>query len=327
MIRVKFWGVRGSIPCPGPNTMKYGGNTACIELRFPEVNRHIIIDAGSGIRDLGNALAATDLAAGSLCTDIYLTHTHWDHIMGFPFFVPLYIPGTCIRVFGPVTYEQEPLEEVVGGQMKYRYFPVNMGEVASQVEYHRLKEEPAMDLGDGITLATTIINHPITALGYRFTFRDTVFCTVYDAEPFRNLFVTDPDHPAYDEFMAREGEEAAREQNQALERFSAGADLLVHDAQYTRAEYEAGRFGWGHTPIEDAIDAARRAGVCQLALFHHDPDRSDAQLDELAATHCAPAAPGTTTVFFAREGQEIILESGLTGPAPGTPTPDGGPRP
>ncbi|MDX9834993.1 MAG: MBL fold metallo-hydrolase [Desulfobulbus sp.] len=319
MIRVKFWGVRGSIPCPGPKTMKYGGNTACIELRFPEVNRHIIIDAGSGIRDLGSALVTNDLPKGSLRTEIYLTHTHWDHIMGFPFFLPLYIPGTTIKVFAPVTYEEEPLEEVVGGQMKYRYFPVDLGEVASQVAYHRLKEDPAINLGDGISLATSIINHPITTLGYRFTFRGVVFCTVYDAEPFRNPFVTDPGDPAYEEFMALEGDEAAREQNQSLERFYAGADLLVHDAQYTHGEYTASRIGWGHTSIEDAIDAARRAGVRHLALFHHDPDRSDEQLDAMTTSYCTPGETDSMGIFFAREGQEIVLQA--AGPIPGLKPP------
>lgn len=307
MIKVKFWGVRGSIPCPGPNTMKYGGNTACIELRFPEVNRHIIIDAGSGIRSLANFMLANDLPKGPISTEIYLSHTHWDHIMGFPFFVPAYIPGTRIKVYGPVTYEDEPLEAVVGGQMKYRYFPVNMGELAGNIEYRRLKEEPELDLGDGITLSTAIINHPITALGYRFSFRDAVFCTAYDTEPFRNLFITDSEDPHFDELMAVEGEEAAREQNQVLEHFFQGADLLVHDAQYTRQEYEHGKIGWGHSPIEDAIAAARRAGVRQLALFHHDPERSDDQLDQMTDLYCTPEQDDQMRIFFAREGQEIII--------------------
>jgi phosphoribosyl 1,2-cyclic phosphodiesterase len=307
MIKVKFWGVRGSIPCPGPKTMKYGGNTACIELRFPEVNRHIIIDAGSGLRDLANYMVAHDLPRGPIATEIYLSHTHWDHIMGFPFFVPAYIPGTTIKVFGPVTYEDEPLEAVVGGQMKYRYFPVNMGELASSIEYHRLKEEPHIDLGDGIILSTTIINHPITTLGYRFSFRGAVFCTTYDTEPFRNLFITDPTDPSYDELMAHEGEEAAREQNQVLENFFKEADLLVHDAQYTRQEYEKNKIGWGHTPIEDAIAAASRAGVKQLALFHHDPERSDEQIDAMTSLYCASEKTEGMHTFFAREGLEIIL--------------------
>ena len=287
--------------------MKYGGNTACIELRFPEVNRHIIIDAGSGLRDLANYMLAHDLPRGPIATEIYLSHTHWDHIMGFPFFVPAYIPGTTIKVFGPVTYEDEPLEAVVGGQMKYRYFPVNMGELASSIEYHRLKEDPHIDLGDGIILSTTIINHPITTLGYRFSFRGAVFCTAYDTEPFRNLFITDPTDPSYDELMAHEGEEAAREQNHVLENFFKDADLLVHDAQYTRQEYEKNKIGWGHTPIEDAITAACRAGVKQLALFHHDPERSDEQIDAMTSLYCAPEKTEGMYTFFAREGQEIIL--------------------
>lgn len=307
MINVRFWGVRGSIPCPGPQTMKYGGNTACIELRFPEVNRHIIIDAGSGIRELAGHMIKHDLPRGPISTEIYLSHTHWDHIMGFPFFVPAYIPGTKIKVFGPVTYEDDPLDEIVGGQMKYRYFPVNMGELAATIVYERLKEDPQIDLGDGIILSTAIINHPITALGYRFSFRDKVFCTAYDTEPFRNLFVTDPEDPSYDELMAHEGELAAREQNQVLEDFFAGADLLVHDAQYTREEYLAGKVDWGHTPIEHAIASARRAGVKRLALFHHDPERSDDQLDQMAQIYCNPGDADDTEIFFAREGMEIEL--------------------
>jgi hypothetical protein len=191
--------------------------------------------------------------------------------------------------------------------MKYRYFPVNMGELASRIEYQRLKEEPMIDLGDGITLSTTIINHPITALGYRFSFRGSVFCTAYDTEPFRNLFITDPNNPSYDELMAQEGEEAAQEQNQVLQNFFKDADLLVHDAQYTRQEYEKGKIGWGHSPIEEAIAAAKRAGVKQLALFHHDPERSDDQLDEMSAFYCAAEKNKPMHVFFAREGQEIII--------------------
>jgi len=308
MIKVRFWGVRGSIPCPGPQTMKYGGNTACIELRFPEVNRHIIIDAGSGIRELATHMLVHDLPNGPISTEIYLSHTHWDHIMGFPFFVPAYIPGTRIKVFGPVTYEDDPLDEVVGGQMKYRYFPVNMGELAAEITYERLREDPNIDLGDGIILSTAIINHPITALGYRFSYRGAVFCTAYDTEPFRNLFITDPDDPAYDELMAHEGELAAREQNQVLEDFAAGADLLVHDAQYTEEEYHDGKIGWGHSSIEHAIGAARRAGVRRLALFHHDPDRTDEQLDDFGRQYCQRRDSDDTELFFAREGMEITLE-------------------
>lgn len=305
-MKVRFWGVRGSIPSPGAITQKYGGNTACIEIRVGGSDRLIIVDAGSGIRSLGNAMMANDLPKGPLQADIFLSHTHWDHIMGFPFFTPIYIPGSKLKVHGPVSFEEDPLEEVVGGQMKYRYFPINLGELASDIQYIRLKEDPAIDLGDGLSLTTKLLNHPITALGYRFEFAGKSVCTCYDTEPFRNLFITDPDDPGYDEAMAVEGEEVAAEQNLAVEQFFAGTDLLIYDAQYTEAEY-ANRINWGHTTIEYAIAAAQRAGVKRLALFHHDPDRADARLDELAKIYCLPAQPGKTEVFFAREGMEFLL--------------------
>jgi phosphoribosyl 1,2-cyclic phosphodiesterase len=305
-MKVRFWGVRGSIPSPGPKTQKYGGNTACIELRVGDDDRLIIVDAGSGIRSLGNFMMGNDLPKGPIKAEIFLSHTHWDHIMGYPFFTPIYIPGTSLKVHGPVSFEEDPLEEVVGGQMKYRYFPVNLGELASKIEYIRLKEAPSIDLGSGLHLATKLLNHPITALGYRFAYNGKAVCTCYDTEPFRNLFITDRNHPDYDEAMAYEGEEVAVEQNLAVEQFFAGADLLIHDAQYTAAEYGA-RINWGHTSIEYAIAAANRAGVKKLALYHHDPDRTDATLDELSAIYCEPGKFGDTEVFFAREGMEIDL--------------------
>ena len=267
----------------------------------------VIIDAGSGIRELGTYLVQNDLPRGAIDTQIFLSHTHWDHIMGFPYFTPIYIPGTRLKVYGPVTFEDDPLEEVVGGQMKYRYFPVNMGELASEIEYVRLKENPSIDLGGGLLLATKLLNHPITALGYRFEYQGKKVCTCYDNEPFRNLFITDPEDPDYDEAMAYEGEEVAREQNMAIEEFYAGADLLIHDAQYTAEEYERNRIGWGHSTFEHVIAAANRAGVKRLALFHHDPDRTDAQIDTLAREYCVPGKFGDTEVFFATEGELILV--------------------
>ena len=305
-MKIRFWGVRGSIPCPGPHTAKYGGNGACIELRVGEKNKLIIIDAGSGIRELGNHLMKHDLPNGPIEAKLFLSHTHWDHIMGFPYFTPIYVPGTKLDVFGPVTFEEDPLEDVVGGQMKYRYFPVNVGELASDIHYARVKEEEGIDLGDGLTLTTKFLNHPITALGYRFEYEGKVFCTCYDHEPFRNLFITDPDDPDYDESMAYEGDEVAKEQNQAIEDFFSGADLLVHDTQYTQEEY-AGRIGWGHSYFEHAIEAAAKVGVKKLALFHHDPDRTDDQIDELAKIYCESGKYGDVEIFFARDRMEIDL--------------------
>ncbi len=305
-MKLRFWGVRGSIPCPGPQTVKYGGNSACLELRCEEIGKIIVIDAGTGIRELGNHLVRHDLQHGPLDIDLFLSHTHWDHIMGFPYFTPIYIPGTTLRVYGPVSFEDDPLQDVVGGQMKYRYFPVNVGELASTIDYIRLREDPGIDLGGGLTLGTKILNHPILALGYRFEYQGKVLCTCYDTEPFRNLFITDRNHPDYDEAMAYEGALVAEEQNHVIEQFFAGADLLIHDAQYTEKEY-AGKVGWGHSTYEQALTAAERAGVRRLAFFHHDPDRTDRQIDELADHYCQPGRYGAMEVFFAREGMTIDL--------------------
>ncbi len=304
-MKVRFWGVRGSIPCPGPQTAKYGGNSACIELRIGKDDKLIIIDAGSGIRELANYVMANDLPKGSIEAKLFLSHTHWDHIMGFPYFVPIYVPGTRLDVYGPVTFEDESLEDVVGGQMKYRYFPVNLGELASDISYSRIKEQTNVDLGDGLTMTSKFLNHPITALGYRFEHGGKVFCTCFDHEPYRNLFITDPDDPDYDEAMAYEGEEVAQEQNEAIKRFYSGADLLVHDAQYTKTEYDTNRVGWGHSYFEHVIASAVEAGVKKLVFFHHDPDRTDEQLDELAKEYCAPGKYGDIEILFSRDRMEI----------------------
>ncbi len=305
-MEVTFWGVRGSIPCPGPDTVKYGGNTACLELYLEEIDRRIIIDAGSGIRLLGNKLMAEQLPKGPIQADIFFTHTHWDHIMGFPFFTPVFIPGTKLNIYGPVTFENETLQDALNGQWTYRYFPVRHEELSSQINYIDLKEE-SLDLGQGLTLQTKYLNHPLLCLGYRFRFQGKVFCTAYDTEPFRNLFCSDPEDPAYDETMAREGEQVAREENERLERFIQGSDLLVYDTMYTQAELENGRQGWGHSSMEYAIESARRNDVKHLVLFHHDPGRTDAQLDELTETLCKPAQSDDFKVSFAIEGTTFQL--------------------
>ncbi|MBU0680857.1 MAG: MBL fold metallo-hydrolase [Proteobacteria bacterium] len=305
-MKIKFWGVRGSIPCPGPQTMKYGGNTACIELRFPELNRLLIIDAGSGLRELGNHMMNQDLPNGPIDTEIFLSHTHWDHIMGFPFFAPLYIPGTKIKVCGPVSYEQDTLEKIVGGQLTYRYFPVREVELGAKITYFPLKEG-SIDLGDGIKLTTKYLNHPILCLGYRFEYKNKIFCTAYDTEPFTNVFVTDPQDPSYDEMMAAEGELVAAEQNRAIEQFIADADLLVQDSQYTQKEFDDGKQGWGHSSIEFAIAQAKRAQVKTMALFHHEPMRTDDQYDALSTIYCQKGSESEPHIFFAREGMEIEL--------------------
>jgi phosphoribosyl 1,2-cyclic phosphodiesterase len=301
-MKIRPWGVRGSIPCPGPETVHYGGNTACIELRYGPDDELIIIDAGSGIRKLGEYIAKNDLPKGPLKTRMFFSHTHWDHIMGFPFFIPIFVPGTEIDIYGPVTYEDEGLEEIIGGQLRYRYFPVKHSELSADLRYHPMRER-SMDLGGGMHLTTKYLNHPVLCLGYRFEYDGKVFCTAYDTEPFRNVFPTDPSDPSYDEEAAVEGEAAAKEENEKILRFFQGADLLIHDTQYTQQEYETSRLGWGHTSYEHAINAAHKAGVKKLLLFHHDPNRSDEELGELLETYRSRiAGKSDMEIEVAREG-------------------------
>jgi len=304
-IRVRFWGVRGSVPCPGPETVKYGGNTSCLELRFGEEDRLIVIDAGTGIRELAGHIMKNDLPKGPIKTELFLTHTHWDHIMGFPFFIPIFVPNTELKVFGPVTYEEDTLDKIVGGMLTYRYWPVRLTELAAKIEYFNLKEG-SQDLGGGLWLTTKYLNHPILVLGYRFEYRGKVFCTAYDTEPFCNVFDVSPGDPSYDEEAVKEGAMAAQEENDKVVSFFKGADILIHDSQYTHKEYISSKLGWGHSSFEHSVNVAHKAGVKKLLLFHHDPDRSDAEL-ELIEKKIQAAAGGKTSleVMIAREGMTV----------------------
>lgn len=306
-MRVTFWGVRGSIPCPGPNTVKYGGNTACLELRFDPDDRLVILDAGSGLRELSGHIMKHDLPRGPLLTSIFLTHTHWDHIMGFPFFTPIFIPGTELAIYGPVTYEEDSLDKIVGDQLRYRYFPVRQDELQAKIVYHPLKEGE-QDLGGGVMLKTKYLNHPILVLGYRFEYQGKVFCTAYDTEPFRNVFDAKPGDPGYDPAAVAEGDLAAQEENEKVLRFFEGADVLVHDAQYTHREYLAGKINWGHSSFEWAINSAHKARVKKLVLYHHDPVRSDAELDELAEKYRRSIlGKSDMEIIVAREGETLTV--------------------
>lgn len=306
-MKIKIWGTRGSIPVPGPNTVKYGGNTHCVEIRYGEEDHLLIIDAGTGIRPLANHLVTKQLPKGPIKAQLFFTHTHWDHIMGFPFFIPIFIPGTELQVYGPVTYENEGLETVIGGQLQYRYFPVKHSELSANIEYFPLKE-CTLELPEGMQLKTKYLNHPILCLGYRFEWAGKSICTIYDHEPFRNIFPTDPTHPEYDPFIAEEGEQVAQEENARIHDFYQGVDLLIHDCQYTQEEYESSKLGWGHSFFDYTVQAAEEGGVKTLVLSHHDPMRTDDALDELGE-YCRSLLPEKTAmdVHIAYEGQEFLL--------------------
>jgi phosphoribosyl 1,2-cyclic phosphodiesterase len=306
-MKLRFWGVRGSIAYPGPSTVEFGGNTPCLELRFSEKNRLIIIDAGTGIHPLGNRLVSEDIKKGPISAEIFITHTHWDHIIGFPFFRPIYIPGTKLKVYGPITFEDDSLEKVMGDLLRYRYFPVLHGELRADIKYFQLGESK-MDLGDGITLKTKYLNHPLLCLGYRFEFDGKVLCTAYDTEPFRNIFSMDEKTADNDSIIRAEGDEAARKENEKLLDFYRDADILVHDCQYTKEEYISSKIGWGHSFFEHAIDSALAANVKKVVLFHHDPLRTDKELI-LLEKNCKKLVKNQRdlNIVVAKEGMEMEL--------------------
>ena len=301
MFFVRFWGVRGSIPCPGRHTAEFGGNTACVEIRADE--RIIISDLGTGVKPLGDYLVTNDLKKAPLDLDVFISHTHWDHIMGFPMFTPLFIPGTKMRIKGPVSFNDDTLESIIGDQLAYRYWPVRQSELAAEIEYQELKES-TIDMGGGLKLTTKYMNHPILCLGYRFEYKGKSIIAAYDHEPFRNLFPTDPNDSSYDEEAAREGEEAAKEENERIIQFYKNADILIHDTQYTAKEFEK-RLGWGHSSYEYAIEAARKAKVKKLIFFHHDPNANDECLENLEAQYKAKVKNIKLEIIMAREGQKI----------------------
>ena len=295
-MKIKFWGVRGSIPTPGSNTKTYGGNTACIEI-ITDHPYYLIIDLGSGLKAFGEDIVCRPKKSENLKIYAFITHTHWDHIMGFPFFVPNFIPNSEINIFGPESYEDETLEKVVGGQLSYRYFPVRRDELAARLSFTSLKEG-SMELPGGIRVSYKYLNHPVLCLGYRLEYEGKVFCTCYDHEPFRNLFADDPDNFA-------EGEAIANEENNKIMEFFRKADFLIMDSQYTVKEYQT-KIGWGHGTYKNSIETAHRIGIKKLALFHHDPHRLDAHLKKLEKYYKEKIkGKSTLEMFVAREGETI----------------------
>ncbi|MEP7201294.1 MAG: MBL fold metallo-hydrolase [Ilumatobacteraceae bacterium] len=292
-MRIRFWGTRGSIATPGPSTVRYGGNTACVELRSAS-GTLLVFDCGTGARLLGQALveesrANSDPATGS----ILLGHTHWDHIQGLPFFEPLFGSDRW-DVYGPRGLGGS-LDQTLAGQMNYQYFPVALDQLAAGVEYHELVEG-VFEIGD-LVVRTQYLNHPALTLGFRVECDGAVVCYVSDHEPF------DPELGAGGDVLANEGDAHHVE-------FLQGADIVIHDAQYSAAEYIA-RVGWGHSTVEYVVDVACAAGVKQTVLYHHDPSHDDDTIDRLVEQANAQAK-GRTQVVAAAEGN--VLEVASTSP-------------
>lgn len=289
-MEVRFWGTRGSIAKPGAATLRYGGNTSCVEVRSDDGTR-VVIDCGTGAHELAQVLLQQpDSRRGYLL----VSHTHWDHIQGFPFFDPLFVRGQRWEIYAPGGRAQH-LEASLAGQMSYDYHPISLDDLEASHRFHDLTEGH-LDVG-GIRVTTQYLNHPALTLGYRLEADGATVVYASDHEP----------------HSVRSGEQLpggapVHGEDQRHVRFLAGADLVIHDAQYTLSEYPE-RVGWGHTPVESAVDYAIAARVQRLALYHHDPLRSDAEVDEICdrAQKIAASAAHVPAVFAAAEGATIEL--------------------
>jgi phosphoribosyl 1,2-cyclic phosphodiesterase len=268
-MKVKIWGNRGSISVPGKDTVRYGGNTSCYEVRS-ESGQLIILDAGTGIRNLGNTL----LGQGAIEATLLFSHTHYDHVIGYPFFTPFYIPGNKFNMYGPVHFEKS-FKQVMYDLLDYSFFPVRMDEFGSELNFHDLKEE-SIQIGD-FKIETMYSNHPVTTLAYKITCDDKIVVYTGDFEQWSNYLEGDPD-ASEDEI--EEVDIVVEEQLNRWKNFFQGADLILHDAQYTPEEYPKFK-GWGHTSMDTAIDTCVETNVKKLLLTHHDPNRTDDQLDDL----------------------------------------------
>jgi phosphoribosyl 1,2-cyclic phosphodiesterase len=288
-MQVKFWGTRGSIPVPGEGTIRYGGNTSCVEVRSA-AGTTVIIDCGTGLRVLGQEWISAE--AKPKHAYVLLSHTHWDHIQGLPFFLPFFTSGYEWDVYGPKSLSGS-IRETLAGQMQYSYFPVGTGHFTAAIHYHDLREGQ-LDLND-IKVSVRYLHHTTLTCGFRLEVDGCVVAYCCDHEPYVAA--------------AAYGDTPLAERDKEHAEFAKGADLLIHDAQYSEQEY-AKKIGWGHSTAEYVCKVAQYAGVKKVALTHHEPTQSDAAIDAHVRSiqdRFSKKMP-EIEIFAAREGQTICLE-------------------
>jgi phosphoribosyl 1,2-cyclic phosphodiesterase len=289
-LRVQFWGTRGSIPSPGSRTARYGGNTPCVEMRTTG-GWLIILDAGTGIRELGSALIER-ANGGAIQGDIFLTHAHWDHIQGIPFFAPIFQRGNHFTIWGSKSLETS-IDRVVRDQMSPVVFPVTFEELDATIDFRDLANGERC-AGTGYEVTAMEMRHPGGALGYRFSELREATSLVY---------VSDNElGPATGKFSTPTG------WHDKFREFCRGAKVLIHDTMYTTEEYDHHR-GWGHSTYSEGVELALAAGVETLVLFHHEPRRSDDELDRRTEECRAmvKARGGTLNVIGAAEGLTLTV--------------------
>ena len=279
---IKYWGVRGTLPVPGEGSLRYGGNTSCISLRFPR-NRNIIFDAGSGIKHLSDDVMKR--SGGKYSAKLLITHPHWDHINAFPFFAPFFIPGNEFEVMGAAQGSRS-IADLISAQMDDVYFPVMLKDMGSRITFRDLAEE-TFSIDDDITIKTMLLSHPGNCLGYRVEHEGGVFCYITDNEiypegnPFHN--------PGYEEKLAA---------------FISGADIVAMDTTYFDEDYPS-KVNWGHSAVNEVVEMAHRAQINTLHLFHHDPDQTDDDIDRklMVAKQKLDALGSSTEVLAPAETQ------------------------
>ncbi len=270
-MRIKFWGVRGSIATPGESTVRYGGNTACTELHLDDESL-IILDAGTGIRNLGNELVKN---GKKVRAHILITHPHWDHIQGFPFFKPAFAAGNELTIVGPEA-KGVKLDKLIAEQMNKVYFPVNLSELEAKINFIPMKED-TIEV-HGAKVRSFFVNHPGFTIGYRIDHNGKSLAYVSDNEPFSeeasHLF-TNGEAEVLKLFRNFKGDP-----NDRILEFIDGVDALIHDTTYTPEQY-SDHIGWGHSHYLHTLSLASKAHVKNLFLFHYDPSLADKDVDDM----------------------------------------------
>jgi len=298
--RVKLWGTRGSIPVPGREASRYGGNTTCIELRAD--GELIVLDAGSGIRPLGVALKQ-EFQERPINLSLLITHAHWDHIQGFPFFKPAYDPKNEIRILG-FDGAGATFREIMTEPMRSPFFPISMRELSSKMEVTKLTEMK-FSLGK-VDVHAAFVNHPGVCAGYRLFTSTGSVAFLPDHEPYEFFLHAAAGQPLTPEHAR----EIARNEHARLVQFLRGSEILVLDSQYTDKEYQS-HIGWGHGSVSSGVSLALEAEVQKLLLFHHDPSHDDNMVDTMVefARELATNSGKPLQVAGAKEGGEILVEA------------------
>ena len=298
--RIKLWGTRGSIAVPGRETLRYGGNTTCIELRAD--GELIVLDAGSGIRPLGVALKQ-EFQDRPINLSLLITHAHWDHIQGFPFFKPAYDPKNEIRILG-FDGAGATFREIITEPMRSPFFPIRMRELSAETEITKLTEMK-FSLGK-VNVHAAFVNHPGVCAGYRIFTSTGSIAFLPDHEPYEFFLHAARGQPLTPE----QAKEIATNEHARLVQFLRGSEILVLDSQYTDKEYQT-HIGWGHGSVSSAVSLALEAEVQTLLLFHHDPSHDDKVVDTMveSARELATKSGRPLQVTGAQEGRELLVEA------------------